>query len=271
MAKYKIIIAVLVFLLIGQAAYHSSQNQKVMGETVQRPSSTPTITATLTPTASQQLYKVIKVIDGDTIAVDLNGKDETIRIIGIDTPELVDPRKPVQCFAKEASDKAKSILTDQFVLLEADSTQDEKDKYNRLLRYVFLKNGTDYGKMMISEGFAHEYTYQIPYKYQKEYKEAENQAREGKRGFWADGACVAPTLIPTSIPPTQIYYSPTPIPQTQIYVPPAQNNSSGFTCNCSKGCDAMASCEEAYYQLRTCGCSQRDGDSDGVPCEKICN
>lgn len=251
--------------VLGEKKKNEIQTEK------EKPTLMSTITPTvyLSPTSQKVIYKVIKVIDGDTIVVDLNGKDETIRIIGIDTPELVDPRKPVQCFAKEASDKAKSILTDQFVFLEADPTQDERDKYDRSLRYVFLKNSADYGKMMIEEGYAHEYTYQVPYKFQKEYKEAEKQAREAKRGLWADNACLTPTptiiLIPTSPPPTQ--------QQSQIYVVPTQNtsNTSGFTCSCSKTCDEMSSCQEAYYQLNTCGCSKRDSDSDGVPCEKICN
>jgi len=77
-------------------------------------------------------------------------------------------------------------------------------------------------------------------------------------------------LKPTTLPSTSI-------PQVPIYIPPTQvlqqvplSNSGGFSCNCSKVCGAMASCEEAYFQLSTCGCSVRDGDHDGVPCETIC-
>lgn len=128
-----------------------------------------------------------RVVDGDTIVVAaLNGKNETVRLIGIDTPEVVDPRKPVQCFGQQASDKTKEILSGQKVFLERDVTQSDRDKYGRLLRYVFLINGTNFNKLMISEGFAHEYTYQSnPYKYQKEFKEAEKTARENKKGLWA--------------------------------------------------------------------------------------
>lgn len=222
----------------------------------------------------RKLNKVLKVIDGDTINVEVEGKSQTIRLIGIDSPETVDPRKSVQCYGKEASDKAKELLTGKNVTLESDSTQGDKDKYSRLLRYVFLEDGTDANKLMISEGFAHEYTYQNnPYKYQGEYIKAEQLARENKKGLWTDNACVTPiptvkptaTQIITSInPTTAIYIKPTIQPVTQ---PP----TSTYTCNCGKACGAMASCEEAYYQLNQCGCSQRDGDSDGVPCESICN
>lgn len=82
-----------------------------------------------------------------------------------------------------------------------------------------------------------------------------------------------PTKVPTIIPrPTVI---PTSVPVVPVYNPPPQveepqTNSGGYSCNCSKVCGAMASCDEAYFQLNTCGCSARDGDNDGVPCETIC-
>lgn len=151
---------------------------------------TPSITVTTNTNKEDNFYKVIKVVDGDTIKVEINGKSETVRLIGIDTPEVVDPRKPVQCFGKEASNKAKEILEGKVVRLESDITQGDRDKYQRLLRFVFLEDGTNFNKYMISEGFAHEYTYRSnPYKYQEEFIEAENQARELKKGLWADDAC----------------------------------------------------------------------------------
>lgn len=137
----------------------------------------------------EQRFEVLRVVDGDTIEVEINGKKETVRLIGIDSPEIVDPRKPVQCFGKEASDKAKEILNNQFITLEKDETQGERDKYGRLLRYVILADGTNFNKLMIREGFAHEYTYKIPYRYQSEFKQAEKEAREARRGLWADNTC----------------------------------------------------------------------------------
>lgn len=133
--------------------------------------------------------KVIKVVDGDTVTVETNGVKETIRIIGINTPETVDPRKPVECFGQEASTRAHELLDNQTITLEADPTQGERDKYDRLLRYVFLSNGSDFGKQMISEGYAYEYTYSTPYKYQQDYKTSQSDAESAKRGLWADNAC----------------------------------------------------------------------------------
>jgi micrococcal nuclease len=136
------------------------------------------------------LFKVMKVVDGDTLDVDINGTIERIRLIGMDTPETVDPRKVVQCFGKEASDKAKEMLDGKMVRLEADNSQSEKDNYKRLLRYVYLKDGTFFNKYMIAEGYAHEYTYQSnPCKYQSEFKEAEKQARESAKGLWSFNSC----------------------------------------------------------------------------------
>lgn len=138
---------------------------------------------------TKETAQVLRVIDGDTIEVGLNNKKETVRLIGIDAPETVDPRKPVQCFGIEASNKAKEVLTGKTITLEYDSTQGDRDKYERLLRYVFL-NDLNFNKLMISEGYAHEYTYQNNhYKYMDEFKNAQKQAREGKKGLWADNIC----------------------------------------------------------------------------------
>lgn len=135
------------------------------------------------------LYDVIKVVDGDTLSVDINGKIEKLRLIGMDTPETVDPRKPVQCFGKEASNKAKELLDGKRVRLESDPTQDDRDKYDRLLRYVILEDGTNFNEMMIREGYAHEYTYKDPYKYWLDFKNAEKEARTNQRGLWAENTC----------------------------------------------------------------------------------
>ena len=134
-------------------------------------------------------HKVVKVVDGDTVDVEIKGKIERLRLIGIDTPETVDPRKEVQCFGIEASNKAKELLSGKFVTLENDETQSERDRYGRLLRYVFLPDGTHFNKLMISEGFAYEYTYDEPYKYQAEFKQAQALAQSQNKGLWNPNMC----------------------------------------------------------------------------------
>lgn len=135
---------------------------------------------------------IVKVVDGDTITVNLNGQKQTIRIIGINTPETVDPRRGVECFGRQASDRAKEYFKSKnyVVWLEKDNSQGEYDKYQRLLRYVFTDNGTiDYGLGMILEGYAYEYTYDTPYKYQTAYKNAQKNSEEKGLGLWADESC----------------------------------------------------------------------------------
>ncbi|MGI5841456.1 MAG: thermonuclease family protein [Patescibacteria group bacterium] len=229
-------------------------------------------------------YQVKRVIDGDTIQVDIDGKTETVRLIGIDSPETVDPRQPVQCFGKEASDKAKEVLLGKKVSLESDPSQGDLDVYQRQLRYIFLEDGTSFNKMMIEEGYAHEYTYNAPYKYRDEFIEAEKKAQSLKKGLWAEDACPATstptptkkpasiTTRPTSVPTMKSQAPNTPPPtalptQTQVINPPSNGS---WVCDCKRTCTQIASCEEAYFQVNTCGCQARDGDNDGIPCENLC-
>ena len=143
----------------------------------------------ITSSEGAETYRVVKVVDGDTMDVDMNGAITRLRIIGIDTPETVDPRKAVQCYGREASNKAKEILSGQFVTLTADESQGNTDKYGRLLRYITLPDGSDYGMFMISQGYAHEYTYHLPYVNQAGYKQAEVDARDNDRGLWSPDTC----------------------------------------------------------------------------------
>ena len=133
--------------------------------------------------STESFYEVLKVIDGDTIDVNLDGEMERIRLIGINTPETVDPRKLVECFSHEASEKAKDILSGKRALLESDPAQGERDKYGRLLRYVFLEDGINFNLLMIREGYAYEYTYDLPYKYQAEFKQAQKYAEKNGLGL----------------------------------------------------------------------------------------
>lgn len=139
--------------------------------------------------SSQGSYQVVNVVDGDTVDVIIDGRTERIRLIGVDTPETVDPRRTVECFGVEASQKAKSMLSGVRVNLESDPTQDNRDRYSRLLRYVYLQDGTSFNKYMITEGYAHEYTYNTPYKYQAEFIAAEQSAKDNGRGLWSPSSC----------------------------------------------------------------------------------
>ena len=126
---------------------------------------------------------VTEVIDGDTFRLETG---ETVRMVGIDTPETVDPRRPVGCFGKEASNETKSLLTNKRVILQKDIT--DKDKYGRILRlvYLILDNGdllfvNDY---LVRDGFAKAYTYPPDIKYDSKFKDAEAGAKMNKKGMW---------------------------------------------------------------------------------------
>lgn len=157
------------------------------------PTPTPSVAVASTENVSTtQLYSVVRVVDGDTIDVIIDGKTERLRLIGINTPETVDPRKPVECFGREASNRAKELFDSKSVSLESDSSQGERDKYGRLLRYVFLENGSNFNLKMIEEGYAYEYTYDGPYKYQQEFKLAQKKAETDKSGLWG-ASCAGQT------------------------------------------------------------------------------
>lgn len=186
------VVAALVFVLLALFAIQCfSVNNDVTQVVKEEGSVVPLESLDFDKSTSQKEgpYKVSKVVDGDTLDIIIDGKTERVRLIGINTPEVVDPRKTVECFGKEASDKAKETLSGKSVYIESDSSQGDKDKYGRLLRYVFIDEDIIFNKMMIEGGFAYEYTYEVPYKYQEEFKRAQKDAELNKRGLWADGAC----------------------------------------------------------------------------------
>lgn len=147
------------------------------------------------------IFIVKRVVDGDTLVLRPANSDATefkVRLIGIDTPESVDPRKSVECFGKEASAYTKSVAEGKSVKLEIDKSQGETDRYGRLLAYVFVQSedrgeeslSYSLNERLISDGYAHEYTYQKTYKYQADFKLAQKDAEYAGRGLWASDACV---------------------------------------------------------------------------------
>lgn len=131
------------------------------------------------------LYSVTKIIDGDTIKVSDESEEFTVRLIGIDTPETKHPNKDVECFGIEATNKMIELVSNQKVYLMSDDSQDNADRYGRLLRYVILENGLFLNYEMVSKGFAYEYTYRVPYIFQKEFVNAEQLAAELNIGLWS--------------------------------------------------------------------------------------
>jgi micrococcal nuclease len=137
----------------------------------------------LSESENQNKWLVSKVIDGDTIEVVKNNEKFKVRLLGVDTPESVHPTKQVECFGKEASEFVKTSLLNQEVVLVNDDSQLDIDKYGRLLRYVYI-DGKLFNQLLLEKGFAYEYTYNKPYKFQDEFKNAQSQAQITNAGLW---------------------------------------------------------------------------------------
>ncbi len=199
---YKAIIILLFIVSIGwRYFYGRNASQESPGEagkllTIQSGSE-----ETKTEVTVGEFATVKRVVDGDTIELE-NG--EKVRYIGIDTPETLDPRKPIQCFGTEAAAQNKDLVEGKRIRLEKDVT--DRDKYRRLLRYVYV---TDESKEifvnleLVKQGFAHSYTYPPDVKYQDLFVAAEKEARGEGRGFWnscsaaAENAGLSPTGVQT--------------------------------------------------------------------------
>ncbi len=128
-------------------------------------------------------FLVARVIDGDTIQLE-NG--QTVRYIGIDTPETVHPNKPVECFGQQASEENKKLVLGKNVKLEKDIS--ETDKYGRLLRYIWVGD-TLVNDYLVRNGYAHSSSYSPDVKHQQQFLESQRYAHENKLGLWASGSC----------------------------------------------------------------------------------
>lgn len=255
------------FVLVGVTAPPTVKNPSQIAGTAitQAPTEVPSPIPTIEPSATSvplnlELVSVKRVVDGDTISLE-NGK--VVRYIGIDTPETVDPRKPVQCFGKEASARNKELVEGQIIGLEKDIS--ETDKYGRLLRYVY-KGDVLINELLVREGYAHSSSYPPDIKYQEKFRLAEQEASENTRGLWGEACVVTPTVVQATKAPTKVQTGGTQGQQSQTQQVPA---TGSYTCNCSKTCPNM-SCAEAQYQLNVCGCSARDADKDGIACDTQC-
>ncbi len=132
--------------------------------------------------------KVLECIDGDTIRVKIENPPaglldtETIRLIGVDTPETKHPNKPVERFGKEAAAFTRSFLQGKTVFLAFD--WDLRDAYKRLLAYVYVE-GSCFNSYLILKGYAYAYV-KYPFQFMEEFKQYEKQARSNKAGLWAE-------------------------------------------------------------------------------------
>lgn len=189
-------------LIVALAAYLLKQpDLKALTDPSLTPTSTPvlveaTSTAPAAPAPVVQTSStnalVTHVADGDTIEALLDGSKDAvkIRLLGVNTPETVDPRRPVECFGKEASAFTKSLLSNQRILLVEDPAADNVDKYGRLLRNVVLADGTDFNAKLIQEGYAYAYlSFPLNKQRKVDLKRFETEAKTAGKGLWNVETC----------------------------------------------------------------------------------
>jgi len=230
----------------------------------QTPSSTPQAAQKVTQKKSLQekkiTYPVQKVVDGDTVVIRRDGKNETLRLIGMDAPETTTLRKGVvECFGSDATKRARELLDGVEVTLEEDASQGTYDKYGRTLAYLILPDGHNFAEVMIAEGYAHEYTYNLPYRYQKEFKAAQKSAERTKSGLWNPDAC-SETKAQTAAP---------------AHSADAATPTGIFECRKNTyNCSSFKTQTEAQAAFDSCGGSANDihkldSDGDGNVCEGL--
>jgi len=234
------------------------------------PSATPTVptstpgptntppsvpTAEATPTPERVAVPVVDVVDGDTIKVELDGRLYTIRYIGIDCPETRDPSRPVEWMGPEAAGANRRLVGGQTVYLEKDIS--ETDRYGRLLRYVFLADGTFVNAELVRLGYAQVATYPPDVRYQSLFLEMQQKAREAARGLWG--------ATPVSPPPP----SPTPPPATPPLAPVCDCSGNIYNCSDFPTHAAAQMCYEYCLSLGVGDIHGLDRDDDGIACESL--
>jgi micrococcal nuclease len=143
---------------------------------------------TVSPGASQYTaefpWRVLRVVDGDTVVLSGPDKPVTVRLIGVDTPETVHPKKPVERFGREASAFLKTLIGGKKVRVEYEPGPSRLDKYHRTLAYLYLEPGGLFvNREIIARGYGHAYT-RYPFAFLDDFRAAERGAREGRLGLW---------------------------------------------------------------------------------------
>jgi micrococcal nuclease len=158
-------------------------------ETLYRVHTANLTSAAAADTARMVPAEVIDHVDGDTVRVRIANPPaglsvvETIRMLGVDTPETVHPSRPLERFGKEASAFTQARLLGRPVYLAFD--WDLRDRYGRLLSYIYTEDGICFNALIIREGYGHAYT-RYPFQFMDEFRGLEQEARNGKRGLWGE-------------------------------------------------------------------------------------
>ena len=206
--------------------------------------------ATAAPSgAFTQKGVVTEVVDGDTLRVRLvDGTSERVRLIGIDAAERG------ACFADQASARVRQLALSKPIVLRGDPTQDTRDRYGRLLAYVWLPGGRDLGYQLGAGGFAKVYVYRDPFQRLSAYRSAEGKAKAAPTGAWR--ACGCSTIRP-------VLPSPTPKPAGGCH--PSYTPCLPVVADLD--CADVRALGVAPVRVAGSDPYRLDGDGDGLGCE----
>ncbi|MCI0398505.1 MAG: thermonuclease family protein [Chloroflexi bacterium] len=249
-AAFIVSAAILIAAVLACSLSNAGSNAAVTPVSTSAPSFTPAATTPIPPAASETAT-VIAIIDGDTIEVEIGGRSYRLRYIGMDTPERGDP------FFSEATEVNRLLVEGQTALLVRDVS--ETDRYGRLLRYVYLPDGTFVNAELVRLGYAQVATFPPDVRHQELFLDLQRAAREAGRGIWAQSAGLES------------------VPSLQATAPP-ETTAPAAGCDCSGNvynCGAFQSQAEAQacfvYCLQVAGrdVHDLDGDGDGRACEAL--
>ncbi len=180
----------IVVIAIGHAASRNTIRSSAPSSHQPTVSSSTSSTSPVAVTSTNA--RIVRAVDGDTLVARIDGaqNDVRVRLLGVNTPESVDPRRPVQCFGKEASHFTASLVEGKRVNLIEDAEADDRDVYNRLLRNVELEDGTDVNQTLVREGYAYAYvSFPMNRARKNEMRRLEAEARRAGRGLWNPSTC----------------------------------------------------------------------------------
>jgi micrococcal nuclease len=260
----------------------------------QPPTARPAPPATRRPTPSTIMFRaaeVVRVVDGDTLDLRIAGRVDRARLLGINTPESVDPRRPVQCMGEVASATVKEMLPPgTMVHVVEDPSQGRRDSFGRLLLHVWLLDGVHLNEELIRLGLATEYAVGEPHFYQPRFRAAQRAAEEAGRGLWAPGACPTPSPGPSPTRAPTARAAPTPATGELQATTAVQTTTSGARPTATRpASSALAGdCDRSYpdvcipppppdlncpdvphrrFRVLPPDPHRLDGDRDGLGCE----
>ena len=191
-------------------------------------------------------YKVVRVIDGDTVKIDYNGRHTNVRLIGVDTPETVHPNKPVEAYGKEASNFTKNLLLGESVYLRFDA--ERTDTYDRLLAYLYrTPDGLFVNLEIVRQGYGHAYT-QFPFKHMELFRYYGNRARTAGKGLYG-----TPQPSMSEVAPSVDSESTGEVSEERVFVTRTGKKYHREGCNSLRRSKIPISLAEAKERYTACG------------------